>query len=226
MPWLSGVLVALAVSLAVVVPARAQDQDQPPRIGPIVIDLHGVVPKFGNPPGLAESRGLDPAEIPGVGLGASAAIHIYLPKILGIRIGLGGEAMIGRSHFAPPPAVVDPTTGVSTPSTLRPVTETFKEISPQLSLNFGGINGWSYLSAGVGRAIWSVTPDGTKPLPQNEDILNSFNYGGGARWFMKKHLAFSLDIRLYDIGNGIPQLGFIGGPRSVLFVIGGGISLK
>ena len=43
---------------------------------------------------------------------------------------------------------------------------------------------------------------------------------------MKKHLAFSLDVRLYDIGNGTPQLGYLGSPRTVLFVIGAGISIK
>ena len=28
---------------------------------------------------------------------------------------------------------------------------------------------------------------------------NTLNYGGGARWFLKEHLAFSVDLRFYAI---------------------------
>ena len=55
--------------------------DVPPPIGPFVVDLHGVVPRFGDDPLLAESRGLNQTELPGPGLGISAGAHVYLPKI-------------------------------------------------------------------------------------------------------------------------------------------------
>jgi hypothetical protein len=194
-------------------------QEAPPPIGPFALDVHGVVPRFGDDPQLAASRGLSQAELPGSGLGLSAAAHVYLPKIAGITVGLGGEAIIARSSASPE-------SSGSITSTLRPVTETFKEISPQLSLNFGNGHGWSYLSAGLGRAMWSIVPENQSPLPADEEVLRIINYGGGARWFAKKHLAFSLDVRLYEIPGGTPQQGTPGSPRTLLLVIGAGISVK
>ncbi len=35
--------------------------------------------------------------------------------------------------------------------------------------------------------------------------LPTVNYGGGARWFIKHHLAFSLDVRVYEIQPGSPS---------------------
>jgi hypothetical protein len=198
-------------------------QEPPPRIGPFALDLHGVVPRFGDNPQLAESRRLTQAELPGSGLGLSAAAHVYLPRIAGITVGLGGEAIIARSSASP-----DTTAGTTAGTTtmLRPVTETFKEISPQLSLNFGNGNGWSYLSAGIGQTVWSIVPEGATPLPVDEQVIRTINYGGGARWFAKKRLAFSLDVRLYEIPAGTVQLGRPATPRTVLLVIGAGISVK
>lgn len=204
----------------------AYAQDPPPRIGPFVVDLRGVAPMFGDDPFLAQSRRLSQAEMPGLGLGASAGIHVYLPKVLGIVVGVGGEAMISRSHSGPPAPVVNATTGVTTPSTLRPVTEMFKSFSPQVSLNFGNGNGWSYLSVGMGRTLWSIVPDGNAPGPIDEEIFQTMNYGAGARWFIKKHLAFSLDVRFHEIDNSTPVPELSGSPHTVLLVIGAGISIK
>lgn len=207
------------------VPRLLCAQEAPPRIGPFVIDLHGIMPKFGDGADLAESRNLSTTQLPGLSLGATGGFHFYLPKIAGVTVGLGGEALITRAHSDPGPGV-DPNTGLSTPSNLPPVTETLKSISPQLSLNFGNGNGWSYLSVGVGRSLWSIIPDGSQPRPVDDEPIRTINYGGGARWFIKPHLAFSLDVRLYAISNGTPDLGFSGSPRMMLLVIGAGISLK
>jgi hypothetical protein len=216
--WMVQCACGIAVSLVCAArPACAQEP--PPRIGPFVLDFHGVVPRFGGDPQLAGSRGLSPAELPGSGLGVSAAAHFYLLKIASVTVGLGGEVIIARSSTSPD-------TSVTTTSTLRPVTEIFKEISPQLSLNFGNGHGWSYLSAGIGQAIWSIVPEGRTPLAADEDVIRTLNYGGGARWFAKNHLAFSLDVRLYGIPAGTDQAGLPGSPRTLLLVIGAGISLK
>ncbi|MEP7303941.1 MAG: hypothetical protein ABJA98_00350 [Acidobacteriota bacterium] len=213
-------------ALVLIVPRLLCAQEAPPRIGPFVVDFHGIMPKFGDSADLALSRDLSPAELPGLSLGATGGFHVYLPKIAGVTVGLGGEALITRAHSDPPGSVVDPNTGLSTPSSLRPVTETFKSISPQLSLNFGNGNGWSYLSVGIGRSLWSIVPDGTQPRPPDEEPIRTINYGGGARWFIKPHLAFSLDVRLYEIDAGTPTLDLQGSPRTVLLVIGAGISIR
>ena len=227
-----GWCVALA-SISVLVSARpARAQDSPPPIGPLAIDLHGVVAPFSDDPLVAQSRSLQQSELPGFGLGLSAGVHVYFPKVLGIVFGIGGEVMTARSHFEPPE--LPPSTTPSTPTSgttpaaprLRAVTETLKTISPQLSMNFGGGSGWSYLSVGVGRSIWSIVPDGGTPFPVDEEVIRTLNYGGGARWFARKHLAFSLDARLYEIDAGSPVFGFPGSPRALLLVIGAGISIK
>src|SRR5437763_1035446 len=65
----------------------------------------------------------------------------------------------------------------------------------------------------------------SRPIP-NRDLQPTANYGGGARWFAKRHLAFSVDVRLYEIQPGTSVAGRPGSPRTRLFVIGAGISLK
>lgn len=220
-------------AIVMCVSAAAYAQEPPPRIGPFVLDLHGVVPTFGDDPLLAASRGLNQAELPGSGLGLSGSLHFYLPRIAGITIGLGGEVIIASASASPPPPVTTTTTtGTTTTTTttpaiaLRAVTETFKEFSPQLSLNFGNGHGWSYLSGGIGQANWTIVPDGALPTTADDEILGVFNYGGGARWFAKPHLAFSLDVRFYAIDAGTPRSGFPGTPRTLLLVIGAGVSIK
>ena len=56
--------------------------------------------------------------------------------------------------------------------------------------------------------------------------LQTFNYGGGARWFIKKRLAFSLDARFYDLKEGTAIPPAPGSPPTTLFIIAAGISLK
>ena len=58
------------------------------------------------------------------------------------------------------------------------------------------------------------------------DRLKTLNYGGGARWFIKPHLAFSFDVRFYAINPGKPHLDLPGSPRTTLLVLIGGISIK
>ena len=212
-------LAAAAICLAVERPAGAQD-DAPP-IGPFVVDLHGVVPRFGDDPALAESRRLTQAELPGSGLGVSARAHVYLPKkIRSITFGFGGGATIGRSPLPIVSGSPDPSTG------LRAVTETLTSWLSDLSLNFGNGNGWSYLSGGVGWSTWSIVPDSGTPLPVDDERRQTVYYGGGARWFAKKHVGFSFDVRFYEIANGTGQFGLPASPRTRLLVIGAGISVK
>ena len=218
---LARVAAVVGVVLAAAAPAGAQDA--PPPIGPFVVDLRGVVPKFGSNPDLAASRGLDPAQLPGVGFGAAAGVHVYFPKWardhIRSRRGSDRRALALRSAAGGAGSGL-PVAGAA------PGHRNAEGVYPQLSLNFGNGNGWSYLSVGVGRVIWSIAPDVVKPLPANEEVLSTISYGGGARWFMKKHLAFSLDVRLYDIGGGTPELGYPASPGTVLFVIAAGISVK
>jgi len=207
------VLVALAAVSAGAVHVGAEDERQ--RIGPIVFDVHALFPSFPDDPLLAQSRSLSTPELPGQGLGASAGFHFYPFKWKGITFGLGGEAAVARARSSP-----------DAESTARPVTERFATLSPQLSFNFAGKNGWSYISGGIGRSIWSVVPDGEEPQAADRERIRTLNYGAGARWFARRRLAYGFDVRFYALDPGTPFEGRPGSPRTTLIVVGGGISIK
>jgi outer membrane protein with beta-barrel domain len=210
----------LAVAVICLAAGRAADaQEPPPPISRFVVDLHGVVPKFGDDPQLAASRGLTSDELPGPGIGFTVGGHVYFARIAAVTLGVGAELAVGRAHAAS-------VTSADQTSSRGPVTETFTSIAPAVSLNFGNGNGWSYLAVGIGQSVWSIVPDGAQPLPIDQERQRTINYGGGARWFIRKRLAFSLDVRLYEIAASTPQAGMIGAPRTRLLVIGAGISVR
>lgn len=212
------VVASTLVALSVVLAGRpAVAQDPPPPLPRVVVDLHGLVPVFPNDAvQLAASRGLTVSELPGAGVGGRAGAHVYLLKIRSMTVGLGGEVILGTSSSTP----VEGATG------LVPVDERLRSVSGQLSVNFGSGNGWSYLSGGMGRSLWSLHPAGAASTSADTEALPTVNYGGGARWFIKKHLAFSVDGRIYEIQPGSPVGPRPGSPRTRLLVIGAGVSLK
>jgi len=196
---------------------RALAQDPPPRIGPFVVDLHATVPRFPQDVQLAESRAMTLAELPGNGLGVLVGVHVYPLRWRAVTFGLGGEFATGRARQTPAAAQ----------TILRPATERLTTITPQLSFNFGTGNGWSYISGGLGRSTWAVTPQGQEGFAADSEQLKTISYGGGARWFMKTHLAFSFDARFYAINPGTPFVaGVLGSPRTTLIVIGAGVSVR
>ena len=210
MIWRAFVLVLLGLPAA---PAAAQDP--PPPIGPFVIDVRGAVPRFKPDAQLAESRGLALGELPGSGLGVDAGAHLYVFRWKEVTVGLGAQVTLARSHGSPPEA-----------SGLRPVTERFASFTPQLSLNFGNGNGWSYLSGGIGPSSWTIVPYGSQESAADRARLRTINYGGGARWFAKRHVAFTVDVRFHQIDAGPPLAGRAGSPRTLFIVIGAGASIK
>jgi hypothetical protein len=211
----SVVSLLLATLFLNAVPVRAQDP--PPRIGPFVIDLHATVPKFpSEDQNLADSRGMTLAELPGRGLGVQVGAHLYVFRLKAINFGVGGEFVTSRASQTPAAGV----------ESVRPAKERFTSLAPQLSFNFGTGHGWSYLSGGLGQSTWSLAPQGLEDYPPNSEKLKTINYGGGGRWFMKSHVAFSFDVRFYAINPGAASNEFTGTPRTTLLVIGAGMSLK
>ena len=211
----SVVSLVLATLFLGAVPVRAQDP--PPRIGPFVIDLHATVPKFpSEDQNLASSRGMILTELPGRGLGVQIGAHLYVLRLKAITFGVGGEFVTSRASQTPAAGV----------ESVRPAKERFTSLAPQLSFNFGTGHGWSYLSGGLGRSTWSLTRPGLEDYAPNSEKLKTINYGGGGRWFMKSHLAFSFDVRFYAINPGAASTQFPGTPRTTLLVIGAGASLK
>jgi hypothetical protein len=211
---------ALFITLAVVTcaGAAAQAQDDPKPIGPIVLDVRGLLPKFPADQQLADSRALALDELPGRGIGLDAGAHLYLFKWKAITVGVGGQVTLARSRSS---ALVEDGVTVR-----RGVTERFVSMTPQLSFNFGTGDGWSYISGGMGKAVWSLVPDGADPRPSDDERLTTINYGGGARWFSTPHLAFTVDVRFHAVYPGTPLFGLAGSPRTTLMMIGVGASMK
>jgi hypothetical protein len=203
-----------------IVAGIAAAQEPPPPIGPFVLDVHGTIPRFPNDDAqLAASRAVSPNELPGAGLGIHAGIHVYPLKWKAVTFGLGGELTVARSHLS--------SQTMNGEIVGQAVTERFTHLAPELSFNFGSGDGWSYISGGIGPSTWSIVPDGSVPLPPNEERLYTINYGGGARWFAKRHLAFSFDVRFYAINPGTPlNTESPGGPRTTLLIFGAGVSVR
>jgi hypothetical protein len=211
---------SLLLLVLVSFPPAGRAQDPPPRIPRFAVDLHATVPKFpSQSPRLAESRGLALAELPGAGLGVQAGVHLYPFRLKAITFGIGGEFATSRARKSP----------LQGAAGLRATEERFRSIAPQLSFNFGTGHGWSYLSGGLGRSTWALMVQGAAAeYPPDKAALKTINYGGGARWFIKSHVAFSFDVRFYAINPGAPGANGTrpGSPRTTLLVIGAGVSLK
>jgi hypothetical protein len=215
----AAVRLALLGAFFLTVAAPASAQEPLPKVGPFVVDLQGLFVKFPATQQLVDSRGLDAiSELPGAAFGGRLGLHLYFLRWKQLTFGIGGEVVGLRAHNVPP--------ADTSIMGLQPVTEKFLSASPQLSFNFGGRNGWSYISGGIGLSQWAIVPDGAESQDADIERLRTTNYGGGARWFMKPHLAFSFDVRVYSIAAGTPALGFPGSPRSNLTVIGAGVSIK
>ena len=196
---------------------RLEAQEPPPPIGPFVVDIRGTIPRFGSDPQLAASRALNELELPGSGFGVDAGVHLYPLRWKAITFGVGGQVTFGRSHSSG---------NNEAGAVFRPVTERLTSIAPQLSLNFGNGTGWSYLSAGLGVSTWSIVPEGSEALPADSARLRTVDYGGGARWFVNRHVAFHFDVRIFQIDPGFSDAGLPGSPRTKLLILGAGVSLK
>ena len=217
----------LAAMGALVAAPLVHAEDGPPRVGPYVIDIRGAIPQFPQAQGLADSRGLALTQLPGSGLGLDLGAHVYPLHWRAVTFGVGGEAMLGRAQTTPPAVV-----GAASPSS---VTERLTSYGPQVSFNFGGLNGWSYLSGGVGWSTWSIVDDGAvdplgpggADLPQNHERLKTISYGGGARWLAKRRVGVSVDVRFYAINPGLANGSqFKGSPRTTLLIISAGIAIR
>jgi hypothetical protein len=205
----------LLLFATVAVPVAAQEP--PPRIGPYVVDLHGSVPRFPSDQTLADSRGMLATELPGHGFGLQVGASVYLFRWKAVTFGIGGEYLSSRARSEPPE---------SRATMIRAAEERFRSLGTQLSFNFGTGHGWSYISGGIGQSTWSLVPADRDPFPTDSEHLKTVNYGGGARWFAKTHLAFSFDVRFYAINPGSAYLDYPHSPRTTMLVIGAGVSVK
>ncbi len=216
----SSLAVVLLTLGALSEPAQAQD---PVRLGPYVIDVRGALPRFGQNAFLAAQRGLETLQLPAWGLGLDVGAHVYPLRWRAITFGVGVQALFSRGQRAPTLAEIEQFGGTTAQDALAPIQARFTSLSPQLSFNFGGTTGWSYLSGGLGQTLFEVGPVGVE---RDDRRFSTINYGGGGRWFAKDHLAFSLDLRFYAISPQEETDDSPGLPRLALMVLSLGVSFK
>jgi hypothetical protein len=210
-----GLLAMIPTTLA----AQQEPEAAPP--GPVAVDVRGALARFGHNPELAALRGVGPDQLPGGGLGIDVGAHWYPVRTRRLTIGVGASVLLSSGTGRPPtPEDAARPTGPS-------VRTSFRALAPQLSLNFGHDRGWSYLSGGLGSSELDVAqqmPAGGAGSPVRR--ARTLNYGGGARWFARPHLAFTFDVRFYAI-SPLPEEGPAPAqPRLTLMAVSVGVSLK
>ncbi|HEY3158777.1 MAG TPA: outer membrane beta-barrel protein [Vicinamibacterales bacterium] len=207
--------------LAALLISTAAFAQSPP--GPYVIDVRG---SMSGTPGGASFYPSVPANAltPQRGFGFGAGAHVY-PFRFGVsRVGVGIDLARARGTAASP-ATTATTSGSATTivgsASAVDAAMTVTTVAPQLSFNFGTHDGWSYLSAGYGtahtRAQVSTTPaagDTTPGTATRERRSFVVNFGGGARWFLREHLAVGFDIRFHRL------------PAKQVFGLSVGVSLR
>ena len=210
-------MLVLGATVALVVPRQSAAQVPPPPIGHWVVDARVQVPRFPQTTPLAASRGVNTVDLPGTGLGAQGGAHVFLLRLKGARIGVGAEATQGwASHNASPLA-----SGLQSRATSARLTT----LAGTLSANFGSGAGWSYISAGGGSARWSLVPTGAAARAADQSWVTLLHYGGGARWDVRPHVAFTADARFYVLGQGVSDGIYPGPLRTRLLVIGAGLAV-
>jgi hypothetical protein len=185
-------------------------------IGKYAVDVHFSLPHFPQLAELAEPYGLEATDLPTWGRGVCVGGHVYPIAWRAATIGLGATILWSRAQRNP--------TDVDGTLTGKLATVQYKAVSPQVSVNFGGREGWSYLSGGLG---WSWMPIGTEAVPTDITARRkTINYGGGARWFSREHVGFSLDFRFYAINPQAQTDVVKRAPRMKVVVVSVGVSLK
>ena len=207
-------MLALAIVAGSASPALAQIQEP---IGRYVADARVTWARFKEDAGVAAAIGVQPVNLPTRGLGLVFGAHWYPLRGARLALGLGGELMAARDHRTLEAATEDGPEG--------PTVETrLSSVSPQVSINFGRKDGWSYVSGGIGSASFTSERQDAPVGPGSR--ARSINYGGGARWFTKKRLAVSVDLRFYSVAAQPAAAARPAYPKSKMMVISGGIALR
>jgi hypothetical protein len=164
----------------------------------------------------AAALGVAPEALPGRALGGAVGVTFYPIRKTGFAIGVGGEGILARGRSQP----VDAN---GTPVGFE-IERRVQSLAGQLSFNFGHRDGWSYLSAGMGPLLFETFAG--PPPPETPPRKMTPNYGGGARWFVSRHVAFCFDARFYDTKPLPTTPTSAGRERNRLFILSVGVAMK
>jgi hypothetical protein len=205
------------ILLGLPAPAFAQSRDPLPVFA---ADLRGAFVLLKQDEVTSSSLGISLEDLATRGLGIVAGAHVYPLRGQKVAFGLGGELFLARGKRQ---NFEEGEEGEEDVPEGPEVKRQVQSVSAQISLNFGRRNGWSYLTAGIGPMSFDTYVKGT--LPDGPKMLTQ-NFGFGARWFTRDHIAFNVDMRFYLTQPSNPT-GVVGGrERRALTVMSAGVSLK
>jgi hypothetical protein len=222
----------IGLAAVVLVPSMALAQDPGP-VGPYVVDLHVAMAGLPKDPAFFPSVPSG-TFVPTRSLGLDVGGHVYPLRIGPARLGIGASLARTTGRASPP----QPGTTSSSPpprQTSPDVDSTMTTLAPQLSLNFGSSTGWSYISAGLGQTRIRSTASpyaaggSSSASTVEEKVLElqrrqTINFGGGARWFLSTHVAFSFDVRFHMIAARATEEART--PKATTIVAGAGLSFR
>ena len=198
----------IGLAAIVLVPSMASAQDPGP-LGPYVVDLHVAMAGLPKDPSFFPSVPSG-TFVPTRALGLDVGGHVYPLRIGPARLGIGASLARTAGRASPAQPSTSSTSSPPPRQTSPDVDSTMTTLAPQLSLNFGSSTGWSYISAGVGQTRITSTASSyasgssSSASTVEEKVLElqrrqTINVGGGARWFLTTHVAFSFDVRIHMI---------------------------
>lgn len=192
----------MVLLLALAAPASSQGLVVDRPVGPYVVDLRGSMIGVPGDPVFFPPVG-ETSTIPARAFGLEVGAHVYPFSLGPARLGIGAGYLRGRGTVPAPGTTVASMSG----------------LTPQLSFNFGGRGGWSYLSVGYGNVRVRSTIDDEEADSKSLDALN---YGGGARWFLSDHLGVGFDVRFHRVSPKASA----GTPGFTVLSVTGGISIR
>ena len=204
--------------LALAAPAAAQQKEPLPVFA---ADVRGMFSNHKVEPDIAKGLGVENGNLPTKSFGLMGGAHVYALRGRKVALGFGGNIILARGSRTLDIVGEDGVTTTKSPTIQRH----FTAFSPEISLNFGHRNGWSYLSGGMlGRAKLYV--DRLDDPGTDAPTRKALNYGGGARWFTTNHVALSVDFRWYSVAEQPQTASITFQPATTLLVLSAGISIK
>lgn len=204
-------------------PALAQTPDRLPWFS---VDLHAATV------GLPQAEGWVPVvsadtKLPGRNWGMAVGTTVYPLKLKIITFGVGASLITGKGTGD---SSIQLGSGSTATTKATQVVHTgITSLAPQLSMNFGHKRGWSYLSLGIGRSKVTSRSDAlatTRGVIVPEAWNSALNFGGGAKWFMKKHLGAGFDARFVKLASRSATAVLPSAKRTQLWNISAGISIQ
>jgi hypothetical protein len=216
---MSRFLYFLIICLAIAAPVSAQQKEPLPRFA---ADVRGMFARHKVEPDIAKGLTVENTNLPVRSLGLVGGAHFYPWGGRKVTMGFGGNIVLAHGSRTLETVVEGEAQPVKGPTVRRH----FTAFSPEISLNFGHRNGWSYISGGFfGRS--KLYLDRLDSPATEAPYRKTLNYGGGARWFTTDHVALSVDFRWYSVAEQLPTTtGVVFQPRTTLLVLSGGIAIK